>query len=173
MGTDDADRRRRLSDAARLVAVRAAGLALYARQWSADAAATEDVVQSVLVSLLSLPDAPADPVAWAYRAVRNGAVDGSRSAARRRRRERAVAPSEWFEPSPDAPLDAATAEAALRQLPAELREVVVLRIWGELGFAAIADVAGCSLSTAHGRYTAGLKQLRDVLEPSCRTKAID
>ena len=171
MGTDDADdRRRRLSDAARAVAARAAGLALYARQWSADAAAAEDVVQSVLVSLLSLADAPADPVAWAYRAVRNAAVDGARATARRRRRERAVAPADWFEPSTDDRLDAATAEAAVRRLPAELREVVVLRVWGELGFAAIADVVGCSVSTAHARHAAALKQLRDILEPTWRTK---
>ena len=169
MGTDDADRRRRLSEAARGVAARAAGLTLYGRQWTSDAAAAEDAVQSVLVSLLSLPDAPADPVAWAYRAVRNAAVDGSRSAGRRRRRERAVAPGEWFEPSPDDALDALAAEAALRQLPAELREAVVLRIWGGLGFAAIAEVAGCSVSTAHARHAAGLKRLREILEPTCRT----
>ncbi len=166
MGTD-AERRRRLSDAARLVAGRSAGLALYARQWSP--AAGEDVVQSVLVSLLSLADAPADPMAWAYRAARNAAVDGARSAERRRRRERAVAPAEWFEPSAGDGLDAAAAEAALRQLPAELREVVVLRIWGGLGFAAVADVAGCSVSTAHARHAAGLARLREILEPTWRT----
>jgi RNA polymerase sigma factor (sigma-70 family) len=168
MGADDADRRRRLSDGARAVADRAAGLALYARQWCPNGA--EDVVQSVLVSLLSLREVPADPVAWAYRAVRNAAVDGARSSARRRRRERAVAPADWFEPSTDDGLDAATAEAALRRLPAELRGAVVLRIWGGLGFAAIAEVAGCSVSTAHAWHAAGLAQLRDILDPSGRSE---
>jgi RNA polymerase sigma-70 factor (ECF subfamily) len=170
MGTDDADHRRRLSDAARLVAGRAPALALFARQWSADAAAAQDVVQSVLVSLLSLANVPADPLAWAYRAVRNEAIDGARASARRRRRERSVAPVDWFEPSTDDRLDAASAEAAVRRLPDELREVVVLRVWGELGFAAIAEVVGCSVSTAHARHAAGLKQLRDLMEPSWRTK---
>ncbi len=170
MGTADADRRRRLSDAARLVAERAPALALYGRQWSPDATAAEDAVQSVLVSLLSLADVPADPLSWAYRAVRNAAVDGARASSRRRKRERAVAPADWFEPSAGHRLDAASAEAAVRRLPDELREVVVLRIWGELGFAAIAEVVGCSLSTAHARHAAGLKQLRDILEPSWQTK---
>ncbi len=160
---DDHRRRRRLSDAARDVAGRAAGLALYARQWSPDGA--EDAVQSVLVSLLSLNAVPADPVAWAYRAVRNAAVDGARAAGRRRRRERAAAPADWFDPSPGAALDAAAAEAALKQLPADLREAVVLRVWGGLGFAAAAGVMGCSVSTAHARHAAGLKRLRDLLEP--------
>ncbi len=172
MTTADDECRRRLSAAARTVVDRAAGLALYARQWS-DPGSAQDAVQAVLVSLLSLADAPADPVAWAYRAVRNAAVDGARASARRRRRERAVAPVEWFEPSPGDGLDAAAAEAALRQLPDELREAVVLRIWGGLGFAAIADVAGCSVSTPHGRYTVAVQQLRDILERSCPTKSTE
>ena len=157
-----------------MVAARASALALYARQWTPGGA--EDVVQAALVSLLSLPDAPADPadpadpVAWAYRAVRNGAIDTARSSARRRRRERAVAPADWFEPSPGSALDAAAAEAAVRQLPAELREVVVLRVWGDLGFAAIAAVVGCSVSTAHARHAAGLARLGDILEPTWRSQ---
>ena len=162
--------RRRLSDAARLVMERTAGLALYARQFAADGASAEDAVQAVLVSLLSLSAAPDDPVAWAYRAVRNAAVDGARSTARRRRRERAVSPVDWFEPTPGEAIDAAAAEAALRTLAAAVREVVVMRVWGGLGFAAIAAVVGCSVSTAHARHAAGLRQLRERLEPSCQTK---
>lgn len=158
--------RRELSPAAGDVAGRAAGLALYARQWAADRAAADDAVQAALVALLSLSAVPEDPVAWAYRAVRNAAIDAGRAGSRRRRRERAVAQGEWFEPSPGDPLDAAAAEAALRRLPAELREAVVLRVWGGLGFGAVADVCGCSVSTAHARHAAGLKRLRAILEPA-------
>jgi RNA polymerase sigma-70 factor (ECF subfamily) len=105
-----------------------------------------------------------------YRAVRNAAIDAARSKTRRTRRERVVAGErrEWFEERPDAAMDARSAEEALRRLREEDREVVVLRIWGGLGFAQIADVTGVSLSAAHKRYTAALEQLRNVLEEPCK-----
>jgi RNA polymerase sigma-70 factor (ECF subfamily) len=158
---------RRLSD---LVMTRSAGLALYARQW-VDRSTVDDVVQTALVSLLSLRREPEDPVAWMYRAVRNAAIDAARAQNRRSRREQSVASTQpdWFEPSPDSAMDAASAEVALAQLPADAREVVVLRVWGDLGFSAIAKVLGVSVSTAHARYTDALTQLRDALEQPCKT----
>src|SRR4051794_5825241 len=118
------------SQLVRLVADRAPGLTLYARQWL-DPASAEDVVQEALTSLLVQRPAPHDAVAWTYRAVRNAAVDRARSEARRRRREQVVAGArrEWFESGPDALIDAHAAEAALRHLPEQAREIVVLRIW--------------------------------------------
>ena len=154
-----------------LVARRAAGLTLYARQWL-DAAEAEDVVQEALTAMLSQRTAPDDPVAWMCRAVRNAAIDHARATARRRRREQTVAQSrrEWFEPRPDALIDGKTAEDALRLLPPEQREVVVLRIWGGLHLAQIAKIVGAGVTTVHTRYTQALTQLRNVLEKSCTTK---
>src|SRR5256885_68978 len=96
---------------------RAAGLALYARQWH-DAASADDVVQEALSALLTQRTTPNDPVAWMFRAVRNAAIDEARSASRRRRREQAVAGRrrESFESRPDSTIDARAAEAALAQL---------------------------------------------------------
>jgi RNA polymerase sigma-70 factor (ECF subfamily) len=148
------------------IAPRSAGLCLYARQWL-DAAAAEDVVQQALVSLLSMSTVPTDPVAWMYRVVRNAALDEAKARRRRRTRERESAQVEWFMPTTDGVLDAATAQRALQHLPAEFREVILLRIWGELGFASIASVLGCSVSTAHSRYAAALSALRIRLEKSC------
>jgi RNA polymerase sigma factor (sigma-70 family) len=154
-----------------LVSERAAGLTLYARQWL-DAESARDVVQEALTSLLTLHPPPADPVAWMCRAVRNAAIDHARSASRRRRREQAIAETrrEWFEPRTDALIDAKTAEEALRTLPAEGREIVVLRIWGGLGLAQIAQIVGTSVTTVHGRYVAALDQLRQALEKPCELK---
>jgi len=145
---------------------RAPGLALYARQWLDDAASAEDIVQEALTSLLAQHPPPRDPIAWMYRAVRNAAIDESRSTSRRRRREQIVAESrkEWFEPSPDALIDAQVAQAALANLPPASREIVVLRIWSELGFAQIAAVMGMSLSSVHDRYVAALREMRAALE---------
>lgn len=155
----------------RLVADRADRLALYARQWL-DGASAEDVVQEALVALLSQRRPPDDPVAWMYRAVRNAAIDHARSSLRRRRRERSAAATrrEWFEPRPDSMIDAQSAEEALRQLPLELREVVVLRIWAEMGLAEIAQVVETSTSTVHNRYASAMEQLRAILEKPCRKK---
>ena len=157
---------------AQRVMERSGSLALYARQWVADAASAEDAVQEALTSLLAQRQPPNDPLAWMYRAVRNAAIDQSRSTSRRRRREQVIAGArrEWFESSPDALIDARTAEAALSQLPPPSREIVVLRIWGELGFAQIADVMQMSLSTVHDRYVAALRQMRGALEKPCDSR---
>jgi RNA polymerase sigma-70 factor (ECF subfamily) len=64
-------------------------------------------------------------------------------------------------------LDAETAVTALQQLDAEQREVIVARHWGGLSFEQIADVAGCSASTAFRRYSAGVQILRQQLGVSC------
>ena len=142
-----------------------AALTLYARQW-VDPATAEDVVQQALVTLWSRRVRPADPVAWAFRAVRNNAMATARASGRRRKHERAAACSKWFdEPPPGQAIDAAAAEAAVRALPEPLREAVVLRLWGDLGFAEVANVTGTSVSTAHGRYTAAIEQLRQAMRP--------
>ncbi|HZZ42916.1 MAG TPA: sigma-70 family RNA polymerase sigma factor [Tepidisphaeraceae bacterium] len=156
---------------AKLLLDRAGSLKLYARQWL-DAASAEDVLQDALTSLLAQRHAPTDPVAWMYRTVRNAAIDHARASARRTRREKTIATNrpEWFTESPDALLDAATAERALRDLPADTREIVILRIWADLNFAQIAEIAGMSLSAAHKKYTAALKQLRTTLETPCPNK---
>jgi RNA polymerase sigma factor (sigma-70 family) len=104
--------------------------------------------------------------------VRNAAIDQARSTSRRRRREQAVAEmrASWFEPRTEAALDAQVAEQALRQLRAEHREIVVLRIWNDLRFVEIAEILGLSVSTIHDRYHAALKQLRIALEKPCPNK---
>jgi RNA polymerase sigma-70 factor (ECF subfamily) len=160
-----------LEQLAAMVNRRAAALALYARQWL-DQASAEDVVQEALAALLAERRPPDDPVAWMFRAVRNAAIDQVRSASRRRRREQAAAQArhEWFEPRPDAAIDARTAESVLRQLPEPDRQIVLLRIWGGLGWAQIAPLVGLALSTAHERYTAALERMRLILEKPCNSR---
>jgi RNA polymerase sigma-70 factor (ECF subfamily) len=52
-------------------------------------------------------------------------------------------------------------------LPLDEREVIVAHLWGGLTFEQIAAVAGCSSSTAHRRYAAGLSALRERLHVPC------
>jgi RNA polymerase sigma-70 factor (ECF subfamily) len=49
----------------------------------------------------------------------------------------------------------------------EQRVVIVSRHWGGLSFEQIADVVGCSASTAFRRYSAGVDELRKHLGVTC------
>jgi RNA polymerase sigma-70 factor, ECF subfamily len=142
-------------------------LVLYARQWL-DPAAAEDAVQDVFVNLMLQSPPPAHVKAWLYRAVRNRALKRVRSEGRRSDRETRVAAETlgWFEPQPGDAFDARAAEAALRRLPADEREIVTLRLWGDLTLEEIATVLACSVATVFRRYQAGIESIRKQLEES-------
>ena len=148
-----------------LIASHAAALALFARQWCAT---PEDAVQVAYCKLVRLPAPPDDPVAWLFKVVRTTAIDRGRADRRRARREAASArPERWFAESEIEGLDAEAAVAALEALPAELREVIVARLWGGMTLEQVAGVAGCSLTTAHRRFEAGIAALRERLGVTC------
>ncbi|MGY8716457.1 MAG: RNA polymerase sigma factor, partial [Verrucomicrobiia bacterium] len=50
-------------------------------------------------------------------------------------------------------------------LPSEQREVVVLKVWGGLTFAQIAEQLDLSANTAASRYRYALTKLREALNP--------
>lgn len=141
-------------------------LELYARQLCE---CPEDCVQEAMVELAGCARLPEDVVPWLYRVTRNKALSASRSAIRRRRREREVARhrSEWFIPSPGDAVDARSAAALIESLPQEQREVLVSHLWGGLTFQQVGRLTGTSDSTAHRRYEAALTVLREKLGVSC------
>lgn len=53
---------------------------------------------------------------------------------------------------------------ALRTLPIEQRQVVVLKIWEEMTFQEIADVLDCTLPTAASRYRYAIQKLTPKLQ---------
>lgn len=59
--------------------------------------------------------------------------------------------------------------AALRELPGDLREVLVLKQYGELSFSQVAEVTGLPVSTVKSRVRAALERLRREL----RKRGID
>ncbi len=139
----------------------APALRLYARQWGGGG---EDVVQNAFVRLAQQARPPEQVLPWLYRVVRNEALTALRGTARRRRREQqAGSPEAWFAATEDR-LDANEAARRLAELPLELREVIVARLWGGLTFEAIAELVGCSPPTMHRRYHTGLAQLRERLD---------
>src|SRR5262249_22376513 len=111
---------------------------------------------------------PREVVCWLYQVVRNRAIDAGKAARRRKERESAVArPECWFLETGIDGLDATVAVAALERLPPEQREGIVARLWGSLSFEQIAEVAGCSASTAFRRFSAGIEFLRKELDSPC------
>ena len=133
---------------------------LYARALADD---PEDVVQETFVRLARRLTAgqalPEHLRAWLLTAVRSAAIDARRRSQRRRNHEStAFTPRPMFEPGSG--LDAAAAERALEELAPRQRETVILRLWGDLGFEAIAQMTGVATSTAHADFTAGIADLR-------------
>lgn len=138
----------------------AAALALYARQWTA---AADDCVQEAFIELARQASAPDNPAAWLYRVVRNRSLNAARSARRRTTHEQTASSERPFsDASPTARLELVD---LLAQLNPGDREIVVLRIWGQLAWEEIAAVVGGSKSTAQRNYVQALQQLRTLGEP--------
>jgi RNA polymerase sigma-70 factor (ECF subfamily) len=128
--------------------------------------AAEDVVHDVFVGLAKQTAqgrAPQEVSAYLYAAVRNRSID------RMRRRQDVPledADVELFEAPPDDAERIALRRVlhrALLALPQEQAEVVVLRTWHDLAFAAIAQMQGTSINTTLSRYQYGLAKLRKEL----------
>ncbi|MFC1783384.1 RNA polymerase sigma factor [Planctomycetota bacterium] len=148
-----------------------AQLRLYARQWLGGAEA-QDVVQEVFIRLMTQPTEPQNVKAWLFRAVRNTAISQLR---RRKRRQKyteqlALEQPGWFEPRPGDLIDAETAQKVLQTLPSEQRELVVLRIWGQMTLKEVAQITDQPISTVFSRYQAALEAIKKKMETSCKTK---
>ena len=144
-------------------------LLLCARQWVASADA-EDIVQTAFIRFWRKnPDAQPEHYPLLYAAVRSAALDLIRSEGRRANRENEYHDSEYggafafFDSTQEQREEAQAVENALRALPSEQREVVALRIWGELTFAEIATALDASINTVASRYRYGLEALRKLL----------
>jgi RNA polymerase sigma-70 factor (ECF subfamily) len=145
-------------------------LVLFARQWASSAFDAEDIVQEAFVRFWrSDYRNDADAHVQLFAMVRRAGLDATRKRLRREAREHAaVAAGEiesWFVLPDDSRETSREVECALSQLPTEQREVVVLKIWGELTFEEIARSLQISPNTAASRYRYGLQALRKSLKP--------
>ena len=140
----------------------APGLVLFARQWARSAADAEDIVQEAFVKFWRR-NHNIDNRALLYATVRSIALDFLRRDSRRARRESvAVAETEQsVQPTFEIEDESQRAlVAALDLLPAEQREVLVMKIWNELTFAEIASALEISQNTAASRYRYALAALK-------------
>ena len=146
-------------------------LMLYARNWLGPDAA-QDAVQGAFMRLMGQTFAPADAKAWLFRTVRNEAITRLRREQCRRRHDRQLSARQapWFEGKPDDLIDGRKAQEVLMTLPEAQREVVLLRIWGQLSLKQISEVVANPLTTVHSRYKAALAAIKERMQQSCKTK---
>jgi len=140
-------------------------MVLFARQWSATQADAEDAAQNGFLKFWRTRSRAKDELAYLYACVRSAAMDLGRGDRRRNAREiNSAKPDESaFEPSLERSERQAAIEAALNQLPGDQREVVVMKIWGGLTFAQIAEALGVPLNTAAARYRYAIAKLETEL----------
>jgi RNA polymerase sigma-70 factor (ECF subfamily) len=147
-----------------------ARLLLFARQQTPEPAEAEDLVQEALVRFWKARHRGEqfDPPLL-FTLVRRIAVDRARQLNRQRiQRKTLTAEAQangdgWFEPPFEDRERAACLQEALRGLPAEQREVVVLRVWGGLTFEQVGETLEISPHTAASRYRYALGHLRRTL----------
>lgn len=146
----------------------AARLIRYSEALSGRREDAEDALQTAMIKLAQQPErlAQADQP-WAYfvKMVRNETLKLTES---RRSRVRLVERIKswarpWFEP----PMDDAwrdQVQAAVKRLPREQSEVIVLKIWEEMTFAEIADVLNEPANTVASRYRYAIEKLSRTLQ---------
>src|SRR5689334_2652665 len=146
----------------RLYETKAAQLILYGRALGLSHSEAEDVIQETFVALWKMDQPPAKPEHYCVRSFRNRALNYRRSLWRRLTRE--LESKRWFEPPPAAGPEEQEAMQALARLPAEQREVIVLKIWHDYTFEEIGELLALSPNTAAGRYRYGLQKIRSQLK---------
>ena len=148
----------------RLYDQKAAELLLYGRALGLGESEAEDVLQETFVALMKLKEPPENPTHYCVRAFRNRTLNFKRGLWRRLSRE--LESIRWFEPTGGQTDLELEAQRALAKLPADQREVIVLKIWHEMTYDAIAGVLDLSPNTVAGRYRYGMQKLKGILKGS-------
>ncbi len=136
----------------------AAELLLYGRALGLGHAESEDMIQETFLALLKLEVPPTNARHYLVRAFRNRSLNSKRGLFRRLARE--LESRRWFETVPDETSRELAAMETLTNLPADQKEVIVLKVWHRMTFEEIGDLLDISPNTAAGRYRYGVQKLR-------------
>jgi RNA polymerase sigma-70 factor (ECF subfamily) len=134
---------------------------LYARQQTRCEADAEDVLQEALVEIWSKAQDEVPPRAVVFATIRRRAIDLGRSMDRRARRENEVShDNNWFVSDVGVCDVNDMIQREMANLPDDLREVLILRVWGEMTFPAIAQLLAIPVATATSRYRYAVERLK-------------
>ena len=141
-------------------------LLLYARQWAKSDAGAEDIFQDAFIKFWQNRNGVRDPLPYLYRCVRTTAMNYHRSRERRTKHEQQSNQFGEHE-RPDQAAEKSERQARIQQAVAELpedqREVVVMKIWGEMTFGQIGEVMSIPRSSAHATYRRAMDVLHQRL----------
>src|SRR5262245_37514761 len=150
----------------RLYDEHARGLLAYACSFVASFATAEDVLHQVFERLLRGDLAiTGAPVAYLYRAVRNASLNKIRD-----RAGDVVFDEGWLESPAGMEQTAVEIQSALKELPEEQREVILLHVWGQMSFEEVASALEIPPNTAASRYRYGLLKLREQFQVTDRRR---
>jgi len=154
-------------------------LLLFARQQTRTSEDAEDVLQEAMLRLWKsgmidkTEDGSDEPcLAGAFTQIRRAAIDQARKNIRRANRESRAMELDgtsdvvWFKDTMEQDERSQQIEQAIQTLPDYYKEVIILKIWGELTFEQIADTLDIPMNTAASRYRYALEKLRRTLTPA-------
>jgi RNA polymerase sigma-70 factor (ECF subfamily) len=146
-------------------------LVLYASAITGERSLAQDVVHHVFLRLLENRglEGVANKKAWLFTCVRNAALNDWKV---RQRSEPLDVDMAWFSPPNANFAEEQQLRHALRAIPHDQREVVVMHIWGELTFSEIAEALEISPNTVASRYRYALAKLREELHKKEEASAI-
>lgn len=136
-------------------------LILYGKALGLSHSEAEDVLQETFLSLLKIPFKPEQPQNYCLRTYRNFAINFKRSLWRRIKRE--FESKNWFENDESDNNLGEIATQALKKIPQEQREVIILKIWHNFTFEEIGELLNISPNTVAGRYRYGLEKIKKIL----------
>ena len=147
----------------RWIADHAPKLLLFARQTARSDADAQDLVQEALVECWQRNGARTPPLPLLFATIRRRAIDLARREDRRMNREQTLAVNDrqpWFDAGVEQGEFSRIIQAGMAELPPEQREVITLKIWGDMTFAEIGETLGVPANTAASRFRYGLSELR-------------
>jgi len=141
-----------------------AALMLLARQHLASPQEAQDAVQEGFIRFWQSRHRAKDRTAYLFSCVRSAAVVARRSGSSRRVREQAVASeAPQLAGPPELEDRRKLLESAMATLPAEQREVVVLKTWSALTFGQIAEILHLPANTVASRYRYAIERLKTLI----------
>jgi RNA polymerase sigma-70 factor (ECF subfamily) len=158
----------------RLYCEHGSALVLFAAAMTGERSRAQDAVHQVFLKLIEYGTLRqiVDVKAYLFACVRNAVLNEAKARQRNVELDPESLPQQakpgpagdpWFNPLNRDRAAELDLQRALRALPADQRQIIVMHIWGGLTFSQIGDVVGASSNTVASRYRYALAKLREAM----------